>query len=110
MSTKTNDSDPPKAHERYCSTVTLSDPVCIEHDTAATETHYFCGAVYPGSSDDVEHRPLDGARGQLSHHPALVSRAVGLGDDLMDGRASVSAETGWRICVGRRRSDHQQSG
>ena len=63
--TKTIDSNQAKAHERYCSTVTLSDPVAVEYDDAANETNRLGCAVYPGSRDDVEHRPLDGTRGQL---------------------------------------------
>ena len=104
LSTKTDDSDPQKAHERYCSTFKLSDPVYVEDDTAATEPYSFRGVVYPGSSDDVEHCTLDRTRGQLSNGATLVSHAVGLGDDLVDHRAGLSAETGRRISVGRRRS------
>ena len=101
---KTNDSDPPKAHERYCSTFTLSDPVYVEDDAAANETHCLRRNVHPGSGNDVEHRTLDRTRGQLSNGATLVSHVVGLGDDLVDHRASVFAQTGWGVPVGRRRS------
>ena len=94
LSTKTNDSDPPKAHERYCSTFTLPDPVHIEDDTAATEPYCVRRIVHPGSGDDVEHRTLDGTWGQLSDGTTLVSHAVGLGDDLVDHCAGLSAGIG----------------
>ena len=77
--TKTIDSNQAKAHERYCSTVTLPDPVPVEYDHAAIEANRLRRAVYPGSGDDVEHNPVDRTRGQLSNDPALVSYAAGLG-------------------------------
>lgn len=67
---KTNDSAPTKAHDRYCSIDTVSDPVSVEDDDAAKATHRFRRAVYPGPCHDVEHRTLDGTRGQLSNDPA----------------------------------------
>ena len=83
LSTKTNDSAQTKAHERYCSTLALSDPVSVEYDDAANETNHRCHVVYPGSGDDVEPHALDRTWVQLSNHPALVSYAVGLGDDVV---------------------------
>ncbi len=52
VSTKTINSNRVKAHERYCSTFTLSaftlsDPVDLEDNTAATEPYCFRGAMYP---------------------------------------------------------------
>ena len=91
LSPKTNDSDQTKAHERYCSTATLSDPVSVEDNAAATETHCFRGAVYPGSGHNVEHRALDGTRGQLSDDPALVPYAVGLGGNVVVDYSSTFA-------------------
>ena len=83
LSTKTNDSDHAKAHERYCSTVTLSDTVSVKDEPAAIEANRLRGAVYPGSGDDVEHGPLDGRRGQLSNDSAVVSYAAGVGGDVV---------------------------
>jgi hypothetical protein len=73
LSTKTINSNRAKAHERYCSTVTVSDPVSVEDDTAATEPYGVRGAVYPGSGDNVEHRALDRAWGQLSNESTVLS-------------------------------------
>ena len=77
--TKTNGSDHTKAHERYCSTITLFNPVSVECDPAAIEASRFRRTVHPGSGNDVEHRTLDGMWGQLSNDPTLVSYAAGLG-------------------------------
>jgi len=53
LSPKTNDSGHTKAHERYCSTFTLSGSVYVEYDPAAIETNRLCRAVHPGSGDDL---------------------------------------------------------
>ena len=105
--TKTTDSNQPKAHERYCSTFTLSDPASVEYHDAAIEPSGFRRAVYPRSSDDVEHSPVDGTRGQLSNDPTVVSYAAGLGRNIVDHRPGLSAQAGWRVSVGRRRSGDQ---
>ena len=104
LSPKTNDSTDPKAHERYCSTVTLSDPVSVEYNDAAVEANRLRRTVYPGSRDDVEHRALDRARGQLSNDPTLVSYTDRLGSDVVDYRSNAFARSKGRVSVGRRRS------
>ena len=101
LSTKTNDSAQAKAHERYCSTVTLSDSVSIEYDDAAIETRHLRPTVHPGSRDDVEHRTLDRTRRQLSNNPALVSYAAELGRNIVDYYPNVFARSKWSISVGR---------
>lgn len=63
VSPKTTNSNQSKAHERYCSTLALSDPVSVEQDDATNETHHLRCAVYSGSNDDVEHRALERAGG-----------------------------------------------
>ena len=83
LSTKTNDSAQTKAHGRYCSTVTLSDPVSVEYDDATNETNRFRPTMHPGSGNDVEHCALGGTRGPLSNYAALVSYAAGLGSDVV---------------------------
>lgn len=63
LSTKPNDSNQAKAHERDCSIVTLSDLVCVENHNATHATNRTRHAVYPGSGHDSEHRPVDRRRG-----------------------------------------------
>ena len=90
---KTNNSNQPKTHERYCSTFTLPDSVPVEYDHAAIEASRFRRAVHPGSRNDAGHRTVDRTRRGLSNDTALVSYTLGVGNVVVDGYPKPSAQS-----------------
>ena len=100
MLTKAKPYSKTTAHGYYLSTG-LFRPKCEQDNAQTIELHHRGDADDDRAGDDVRHRTLERARGELPERAETICEDAAVGVNELAIRASPSAASRTRVCAGR---------